>query len=94
MNHLDNLYMIFACGAGVLLQLMVTEIPYFVQLFGTSRLSLGEWGILGLLSCMPLVVHELLILSEHLTNKASGGLKEAEKGKKHENSSSQPSEAV
>ncbi len=94
MKHLDNLYMIFACAAGVLLQLLVTEIPYFVSLFGTSRLSSGEWGMLTVLSCMPLLVHELLVLSEHLTGEKAGGLKEAEKGKKHENSGSQPSEAV
>lgn len=94
MKHLDNLYMIFACVAGVMLQLLVTEIPYFVTLFGTSRLSLGEWGVLTLLSCMPLVVHELLIFSERLTGRTEDGLKQAEKGKKHENGSSQPGEAV
>lgn len=62
MNHLANRYMIFACTLGVALQALVTEIPYFVTLFGTSRLSLKEWGILALLSAMPLVVHELLLI--------------------------------
>ena len=62
MNHLANRYMIFACTLGVALQALVTEIPYFVALFGTSRLSLKEWGILALLSAMPLVVHELLLI--------------------------------
>lgn len=73
MNHLANRYMIFACTLGVALQALVTEIPYFVTLFGTSRLSLREWGILVLLSAMPLVVHELLLI---------GGA--AERGKKEE----------
>jgi hypothetical protein len=41
----------------------VTEIPYLVRLFGTSRLDLNEWASLGLLSLTPLLVHELLILS-------------------------------
>lgn len=70
MNHFNNLYMLLAWGTGLLLQIIVTEIPYFVRLFGTSRLSLPEWGTLGLLSCMPLVIHELLILSEFLINGA------------------------
>lgn len=62
MNHLANRYMIFACAAGVALQALVTEIPYFITLFGTTRLSLVEWGCLAALSCTPLLVHELLIL--------------------------------
>lgn len=66
MNHLENKYMLAAWGIGVLLQVLVTEVPYFIDLFGTSRLSLGEWGVLGVLSCLPLIVHELLILSQRL----------------------------
>ncbi len=81
MNHLANRYMIFACTLGVALQALVTEIPYFVTLFGTSRLSLKEWGILALLSAMPLVVHELLLI---------GGV--AERGKKEEGECGEPEE--
>ncbi|MGN0376994.1 MAG: cation-translocating P-type ATPase [Suilimivivens sp.] len=68
MNHLNNPYMFLAWGMGLFLQVIVTEIPYFVGLFGTSRLTLYEWGILGGLSCMPLVIHELLVLSESIVN--------------------------
>ena len=67
MNHLNNPYMLLAWGMGVFLQVLVTEIPYFVDLFGTSRLSLREWETLFCLSCLPLIVHELLILSEKIT---------------------------
>lgn len=63
MNHLANRSMIFACVVGVGLQVLVTEIPYFVALFGTTRLSLMEWGCLAALSCTPLLVHELLIIA-------------------------------
>lgn len=63
MKHLSNRYMIFACLLGVGLQALVTEIPYFVALFGTSRLCLREWGCLTILSAMPLVVHELLVFA-------------------------------
>lgn len=62
MNHFSNSYMIFACAVGIGLQVLVTEIPYFVGLFGTTRLSLAEWGCLAALSCTPLLVHELLII--------------------------------
>lgn len=70
MNHLANRYMILACVLGISLQALVTEIPYFVSLFGTSCLSFREWGILALLSAMPLAVHELLLI---------GGMAEKEK---------------
>ena len=63
MNHFSNSYMIFACAAGIGLQALVTEIPYFVSLFGTTRLSMTEWGCLAALSAMPLAVHELLVIA-------------------------------
>lgn len=63
MNHFANSYMILACAVGIGLQALVTEIPYFVALFGTTRLSLNEWGCLAALSCTPLAVHELLVLA-------------------------------
>lgn len=69
MNHLENVYMLVAWGAGLALQALVTEVPYFVRLFGTSRLSLSEWGTLGILSAVPLLVHELLILSSAMGQK-------------------------
>lgn len=69
MKHLDNCYMLLAGGIGILLQVLVTEIPYFVNLFRTSRLSLAEWGRLFLLSCTPLVIHELLVLQGYLESR-------------------------
>lgn len=62
MKHLENRYMLTALVIGFLLQFLVTEIPYFVTLFGTSRLSLKEWLLLGVLALVPLFVHELLCL--------------------------------
>lgn len=95
MDHLENPYMLLAWGAGIALQALVTEVPYFVSLFGTSRLSMAEWLTLGALSGMPLLVHELLVLSEALQKRAeSVNLKKAVKGKEHENGSAQPGEAV
>lgn len=40
----------------------MTEIPYFVHVFGTCPLTLAEWGQMLLLAAMPVFVHELLIL--------------------------------
>ena len=97
MNHLENVYMIIAWALGIALQALVTEIPYFVSLFGTSRLSLTEWLSLGVLASMPLIVHELLVFSEALQNKAPKGtrtLQETQKGQQHENGTPQPGEAV
>ena len=62
MDHLSNKLMVTAFFAGIGLQLLVTEIPYFIRVFGTSHLTLPEWGQMILLASMPLLVHELLIL--------------------------------
>lgn len=62
MNHLSNRLMILAFFAGITLQLLVTEVPYFIQVFGTCHLTLPEWGQMIFLAAMPLFVHEALIL--------------------------------
>ena len=105
MKHLANPYMIFAWAAGILLQLLVTEIPYFVDLFGTSKLSLHEWAILGGLSCVPIFVHEILVLSETLSEhgrtdselfsgQGSADSEKPQEGEQHQNGSAQPGEVV
>lgn len=62
MNHLENRLMILAVVVGISLQLVVTELPYFVGLFGTYRLTVYEWMRLLILAATPLLAHELLIL--------------------------------
>ena len=94
MKHLANPYMIFAWAAGILLQLLVTEIPYFVDLFGTSKLSLHEWAILGGLSCVPIFVHEILVLSETLSENGRTDSEKPQEGEQHQNGSAQPGEVV
>lgn len=54
--------MIAAFAIGIGLQLMVTEIPYFVAAFGTCALSGTEWMKLLVLAAMPLFAHELLLV--------------------------------
>ncbi len=62
MNHLANRLMLLSFGLGILMQLLVTEIPVFIGLFGTVHLEGREWGMLLTLSAMPLLAHELLLI--------------------------------
>ncbi len=66
MNHLGNKLMLLAVVLGFLLQLLVTEVPYFVGVFGTCSLALPEWLMLLLLSAMPLLAHEILAWIKNL----------------------------
>ena len=66
MNHLGNKLMLLAVVLGFLLQLLVTEVPYFVGVFGTCSLAFPEWLMLLLLSAMPLLAHEILAWIKNL----------------------------
>lgn len=63
MNHFSNRLMIAAFAVGFSLQALVTEFPYFIQAFGTCHLSSSEWLRLIFLAAMPLLAHEMLLLS-------------------------------
>lgn len=62
MDHLGNQLMIAAVFVGFGLQFAVTEIPALISLFGTCRLSVLEWVKLLVLSAMPLLAHEILVM--------------------------------
>ena len=62
MNHRENKLMVAAVGIGFCLQLAVTCIPYLVNVFGTARLSVWEWGMLLGLAAFPMIAHEGLVL--------------------------------
>lgn len=74
MKHKENMAMLGSLVFGIALQVLVTEIPYFVNLFGTTRLSLFEWVSLGLLSCTTLVIHELLLLGSDISSQKENGV--------------------
>ncbi len=63
MRHLENKVMIAAGFLGFLLQFAVTEVPFLIQAFGTSPLSGREWMRLAVLSAMPLLAHEVIVLA-------------------------------
>lgn len=60
MHPMENKLMIGACIIGFALQFAVTEIPFFIQAFGTSHLSGKEWAILVVLAAFPLLAHEII----------------------------------
>ncbi len=61
-NWFDNKLMLIAIAVGFIGQIAVTEIPFLVKSFGTTTLSLVEWLIIILVSLIPLLVHETLVL--------------------------------
>lgn len=61
MKHFSNKLMLAAVVIGFSLQLLVTEIPYFIHAFGTCSLSFAEWKQLTLLAAAPVFAHELLV---------------------------------
>ena len=67
MKHLENKLMLLAWAVGFLLQFAVTEVPFLVRAFGTNHLSLQEWGMLSLLSAIPLLAHEVTLLFSRFT---------------------------
>jgi Ca2+-transporting ATPase len=75
-NHLQNKMMIVAFIIGFGLQIAVTEVPFFVTVFETTRLSLQEWLSLTAVCTIPLWVHEIYRPINNLLLK-----KRTEKGK-------------
>jgi len=66
MDHLKNKLMLAAAAIGVALQVLVTEIPGLVAVFGTAALTAAEWREILILSAVPMAAHELLILLKKL----------------------------
>ena len=68
-NIFANKVMLLAFAVGLGLQVAVTEIPFLTQVFGTVELSLAEWLELAVVACVPLVVHEIVVLFKKLTKR-------------------------
>ena len=64
-----NWMMLFAFLFGVGLQLLVIEVEGMRKLFNTANLDLKEWLILGAMSVLPLVVHEIVLLINKISKK-------------------------
>jgi len=61
-NHLDNKVMLLAIAVGVIGQVLVTEVPFMMNIFGTVKMNLPAWGLVTLLGLVPLFVHEVVVL--------------------------------
>lgn len=64
-----NKSMIFAFFAGLGLQILATEVPFFSGVFSTANLAWGEWFMLVAIASIPLWVHEIVVLFKKLTKK-------------------------
>lgn len=64
-----NWMMLIAFVFGLGLQLLVIEIPAVREVFSTSDLSLYEWLFTALLSLLPLIIHELVVLIKFIIKK-------------------------
>lgn len=70
-NHLDNKVMILALIVGVLGQIAVTEIPFLMNVFGTVRMTGMMWLFVVLISLLPVLVHEIVVLIRFLKNRTA-----------------------
>ena len=61
-DTLNNKLLIISLISGILIQVLVTTIPYLTTLFKTSILSLKEILIIMAFSIFPLFVHEFIVL--------------------------------
>ncbi len=64
-----NKSMIFAFFAGLGLQILATEVPFFSGVFSTANLAWGEWFMLVTIASIPLWVHEIVVLFKKITKK-------------------------
>lgn len=65
----DNKMMILAFFVGLIGQIVVTEIPFLINIFGTVALSLTEWIWITLAACSNIVLHELIVIGKKIKNR-------------------------
>lgn len=69
MNHLNNKTMWFAVGIGVVLQFLIVQTP-LNKIFSTTPLGFEQWTAALLLSLLPLVMHEIIVLASYVFKRA------------------------
>lgn len=62
MNHGNNKMMLVAFAVGFILQIAVTEIPFFINMFETVQLHFNQWVMLTAIATVPLWCHEIIVL--------------------------------
>lgn len=59
-NHLfTNKYLILTIVTGILLQILITQIPFFHEILNTTSLNLGQWIIVFTLAMSIIVINEI-----------------------------------
>ena len=66
---LDNKMMILAFFVGLAGQIVVTEIPFLINIFGTVTLSFQEWMWITLAACSNILLHEIIVICKKLKKK-------------------------
>lgn len=64
-----NRMMGIAFATGLILQLLVVELPVISSVFSTTALSITQWLVTGALALLPLIVHEIEVLVHKLIKK-------------------------
>jgi len=64
-----NRMMGIAFATGLILQLLVVELPVVSSIFSTATLSVTQWIVTGALALLPLIVHEIEVLIHKLIKK-------------------------
>ncbi|MFT9055216.1 MAG: cation-translocating P-type ATPase C-terminal domain-containing protein, partial [Ethanoligenens sp.] len=70
MNHLENRFMLFAFFLGLILQIVIIEIPILNVFFSTTPLDAPHWLLTFGLALLPLVAHELIVLGKKVSRHA------------------------
>jgi len=58
----SNMYLIYAMVVGIALQMAVIYIPPIARMFNVIPLTLADWGLVIVLSLIPLVINEIIKL--------------------------------
>ncbi|WP_346915649.1 cation-translocating P-type ATPase [Clostridium sp.] len=58
----SNMYLIYAMLVGISLQMAVIYIPPIAKMFNVIPLTLADWGLVIILSLIPLVINEIIKL--------------------------------
>jgi len=58
----SNMYLIYAMIVGISLQMAVIYIPPIARMFNVIPLTLADWGLVIVLSLIPLVINEIIKL--------------------------------
>lgn len=68
-NHLSNWFLLGAFVVGILLQILILYVPPLAALFSTTPIAWADWGLVVLLSLVPLAVHEIVVLIRKVLKK-------------------------